>query len=109
MVNSRPDSGVRLSRSYSSDSNLQDNCNNKRGDKGGAGGPTLPPKLKKQKYQKVRLLDDPFDWSQLPADEEGAELSKEARIWKVYVGETDKWDAETADGWNKSLDVLLVF
>ncbi|CAE7153854.1 unnamed protein product, partial [Rhizoctonia solani] len=54
-------------------------------------------------------LEDPFNWSQLPPDEEGAELSKEARVWKVYVGEADKWDAEKADGWNKSLDVLLVF
>ncbi|EUC61819.1 hypothetical protein RSOL_407680 [Rhizoctonia solani AG-3 Rhs1AP] len=41
-------------------------------------------------------------------DEYGAELGKEAKIWKVYVDETDKWDAELVDGWNKSLDVILV-
>ncbi|CAE6410737.1 unnamed protein product [Rhizoctonia solani] len=42
-------------------------------------------------------------------DEYGAELGKEAKVWKVYVDETDKWDAELVDGWNKSLDVILVF
>ncbi|CAE6481007.1 unnamed protein product [Rhizoctonia solani] len=42
-------------------------------------------------------------------DEYGAELGKEAKVWKVYVDETDRWDAELVDGWNKSLDVILVF
>ncbi|CAE6418761.1 unnamed protein product [Rhizoctonia solani] len=42
-------------------------------------------------------------------DEYGAELGKEARVWKVYVKETDRWDTELVDGWNKSLDVILVF
>ncbi|KAH7345432.1 hypothetical protein B0J17DRAFT_563735, partial [Rhizoctonia solani] len=41
-------------------------------------------------------------------DEYGAELGKEARVWKVYVKETDRWDEELVDGWNKSLDVILV-
>ncbi|CAE7151870.1 unnamed protein product [Rhizoctonia solani] len=43
------------------------------------------------------------------ADEYGAELGKEARVWRVYVKETDRWDEELVDGWNKSLDVILVF
>ncbi|CAE6456242.1 unnamed protein product [Rhizoctonia solani] len=47
------------------------------------------------------------DWSYLEPDERGAELGEEARVWKVYVGETDKSDAELVDGWNKTLDVLL--
>ncbi|CAE6448932.1 unnamed protein product [Rhizoctonia solani] len=52
----------------------------------------------------------PFDdWSYLEPDERGAELGEDARVWKVYVGETDKSDAELIDGWNKTLDVLLVF
>ncbi|CCO36101.1 hypothetical protein BN14_10224 [Rhizoctonia solani AG-1 IB] len=42
-------------------------------------------------------------------DEYGAELGKEARVWKVYVKESDRSDAELVDGWNKSLDVILVF
>jgi hypothetical protein len=41
------------------------------------------------------------DWSYLNADERGAELSREARVWKVYVGETDKWDNELIEGWDK--------
>ncbi|EUC61824.1 hypothetical protein RSOL_407930, partial [Rhizoctonia solani AG-3 Rhs1AP] len=42
-------------------------------------------------------------------DEYGAEMGKEARVWKIYVKETDRADAELVDGWNKSLDVILVF
>ncbi|CAE6413275.1 unnamed protein product [Rhizoctonia solani] len=42
-------------------------------------------------------------------DEYGAELGKEAKVWKIYMDETDKWDAELVEGWNKSLDVILVF
>ncbi|KAF8752469.1 hypothetical protein RHS01_07698 [Rhizoctonia solani] len=34
-------------------------------------------------------------------------LGKEAKFWKTYVKETDRWDGELVDGWNKSLDVLL--
>ncbi|KAH7329766.1 hypothetical protein B0J17DRAFT_580525, partial [Rhizoctonia solani] len=34
-------------------------------------------------------------------DEYGTELGKEARVWKVYVKETDVWDTELVDGWNK--------
>ncbi|QRW22489.1 hypothetical protein RhiXN_10076 [Rhizoctonia solani] len=49
------------------------------------------------------------EWSQLPPDPRGAELGREARVWKVYVGETEKWDNELLEGWEKSLDVLLVF
>ncbi|CAE6511910.1 unnamed protein product [Rhizoctonia solani] len=50
---------------------------------------------------------DPY--ASLGFDEYGTELGKEARVWKVYVKETDKWDAELVDGWNKSLDVTLIF
>ncbi|CAE6423743.1 unnamed protein product [Rhizoctonia solani] len=42
-------------------------------------------------------------------DEYGAEMGKEARVWRIYVRETDRSDAEVVDGWNKSLDVILVF
>ncbi|CAE6522286.1 unnamed protein product [Rhizoctonia solani] len=53
----------------------------------------------------VTLVD--LDPAQMEPDEYGAELGKEARVWKVYVQETDKWDRELVDGWNKSLDVIL--
>ncbi|CEL61549.1 hypothetical protein RSOLAG1IB_10112 [Rhizoctonia solani AG-1 IB] len=45
----------------------------------------------------------------LEFDQHGAELGKDARFWKVYVKETDHWDEELVHGWNKSLDVTLVF
>ena len=48
---------------------------------------------------KARPPDDP--WSHLEHDEYGAELARDARFWKVYVGETDKHDAELVEGWNK--------
>ncbi|KAG9103430.1 hypothetical protein FRC06_010848 [Ceratobasidium sp. 370] len=37
----------------------------------------------------------------------GAEMAKDAKIWRVYVNETDRADEELVDGWHKSLDVLL--
>jgi hypothetical protein len=37
----------------------------------------------------------------LESDEYGAELTEDARVWKVYVKEADRWDAELVDGWNK--------
>ncbi|CAE6461327.1 unnamed protein product [Rhizoctonia solani] len=42
-------------------------------------------------------------------DAYGAELSKDARVWKVYVDEADRYDNELVDGWSKSLDLILVF
>ncbi|KAJ1309445.1 hypothetical protein OPQ81_006221 [Rhizoctonia solani] len=42
-------------------------------------------------------------------DEYGAELGPEARVWKAYVREADKFDIDQVDGWNRSLDVTLIF
>ncbi|KAG8793215.1 hypothetical protein FRC12_003505 [Ceratobasidium sp. 428] len=44
-----------------------------------------------------------------PPDEPGAEMFKEARIWRTYVKETDRWDKDLMEGRNNSLDVLLIF
>ncbi|EUC62838.1 transmembrane protein, putative [Rhizoctonia solani AG-3 Rhs1AP] len=55
------------------------------------------------------LGDTPTCTESMEYDEYGAELGKEARVWKVYVKEADRWDAELVEGWNKSLDVILVF
>ncbi|KAF8668369.1 hypothetical protein RHS04_09006 [Rhizoctonia solani] len=56
-----------------------------------------------QAPSKAHQMDDP--WSE--RDEYGAELTKDARVWKVYVKEADKSDTELVDGWNKSLDAAL--
>ncbi|KAG8682768.1 hypothetical protein FRC08_014736 [Ceratobasidium sp. 394] len=42
-------------------------------------------------------------------DKPGDEMTKEARVWKTYVWETDRWDKELVGGRNSSLDVLLIF
>ncbi|KAF8600627.1 hypothetical protein BDV93DRAFT_404218, partial [Ceratobasidium sp. AG-I] len=34
-------------------------------------------------------------------DEYGAELGRDARFWRTYVKETDDWDYELVDGWNR--------
>ncbi|QRV77187.1 acetyl-CoA carboxylase [Ceratobasidium sp. AG-Ba] len=39
----------------------------------------------------------------------GRGMDKDAKIWKTYITNTDKADEELIDGWNKSLDVLLIF
>jgi hypothetical protein len=36
-----------------------------------------------------------------PPDELGAEMAKEARVWRTYVRETDRWDKEMVEGRNK--------
>ncbi|CAE6461354.1 unnamed protein product [Rhizoctonia solani] len=42
-------------------------------------------------------------------DEYGGELARDARIWPTYVREAERWDEDMVDGWNRSLDVILVF
>ncbi|CAE6479282.1 unnamed protein product, partial [Rhizoctonia solani] len=55
--------------------------------------------------QKLKTGVDPLNG----LDAYGAELSKDARVWKVYVDEADRYDNELVDGWSKSLDLILVF
>ncbi|KAG8792133.1 hypothetical protein FRC12_007072 [Ceratobasidium sp. 428] len=40
-------------------------------------------------------------------DEPGAEMVKDARVWKTYVKEMDRFDQEMMNGRDSSLDVLL--
>ncbi|KAG8779743.1 hypothetical protein FRC12_023871 [Ceratobasidium sp. 428] len=42
-------------------------------------------------------------------DEYGEELSKNARVWKTYLQEASRWDADLVDGWHRSLDLILIF
>ncbi|CAE6439980.1 unnamed protein product [Rhizoctonia solani] len=42
-------------------------------------------------------------------DEYGAEMGPDARVWRVYVDETNKADKELVEGWNRAIDVMLVF
>ncbi|CAE6392360.1 unnamed protein product [Rhizoctonia solani] len=49
-------------------------------------------------------------------DEYGGELDADARVWKTYVKESDEFDMDLVDGWNRqhlhacrSLDVILIF
>jgi hypothetical protein len=39
----------------------------------------------------------------------GEELTDDSSIWLTYVNTAAAHDAEIVDGWNKSLDVLLIF
>lgn len=36
-------------------------------------------------------------------------MGPNARVWRVYLDEAQKEDALMIDGWNRSMDVLLVF
>ncbi|KAG8693385.1 hypothetical protein FRC08_009138 [Ceratobasidium sp. 394] len=42
-------------------------------------------------------------------DDYGKELGKDARVWKTYVQEASRWDSDLVDGWNRSLDLILIF
>jgi Family of unknown function (DUF6535) len=42
-------------------------------------------------------------------DRLGEELSEDSAVWLTYVTTASAHDAEMVDGWNKGLDVLLIF
>ncbi|KAF8750018.1 hypothetical protein RHS01_09646 [Rhizoctonia solani] len=63
------------------------------------GGPRPQAKKKVLRSKgKVRLVAPVDPLELLEPDEEGTEMGKEARVWKIYVKEADKWDAELIDG-----------
>lgn len=44
-----------------------------------------------------------------PEDEYMEEMSENARVWRVYLDESDREDAELVNGWRSTLDTLLIF
>ncbi|KAG8778854.1 hypothetical protein FRC12_024768 [Ceratobasidium sp. 428] len=47
-------------------------------------------------------LDSGFSEApRLGYDDYGKELGKNARVWKTYVQEASRWDADMVDGWNR--------
>ncbi|CUA75555.1 Phenylalanine--tRNA ligase beta subunit [Rhizoctonia solani] len=60
--------------------------------------------LQQAKSQPYYLVEPPQEF-----DEEGKELGPDAQVWKTYVREADRVDEELVDGWNKSMDVNLIF
>ncbi|CAE6364225.1 unnamed protein product [Rhizoctonia solani] len=82
-----------------------------------SGGSKKPPNLNFDLLSGPEIVLQPQPPNSTPSvspatqmqDEYGAEMGKEARVWKVYVKETNRADTELVDGWNKSLDVILVF
>ncbi|CAE6470173.1 unnamed protein product [Rhizoctonia solani] len=72
----------------------------------------IPPHVQMPTARPTGNLDpkiQPTNIAQEDFDEYGAELEPDARVWKTYVKEADKFDAEQVDGWNRSLDVTLIF
>ncbi|PBK80948.1 hypothetical protein ARMGADRAFT_948884, partial [Armillaria gallica] len=54
--------------------------------------------------------NDSFDYEQrFPEDKRNEELGPFARVWRTYLEECIRFDAEMAEGWRDGLDVLLVF
>ncbi|CUA77092.1 hypothetical protein RSOLAG22IIIB_12537 [Rhizoctonia solani] len=71
----------------------------------------LEPRLEMGDLPQNNVDANAFRHSPLGTSTQSEELGlgKDAIFWKTYVKETDRWDEELVDGWNKSLDVLLVF
>ncbi|KAJ7586312.1 hypothetical protein C8J56DRAFT_761525, partial [Mycena floridula] len=44
-----------------------------------------------------------------PPDANGMEMSSDARVWLVYLDESEEYDREMIEGWRDTIDVLLVF
>jgi hypothetical protein len=57
-----------------------------------------------------RILDRYRNYAELyPEDRLMEELGDNARIWRVYIDETDRMDAELVERWKATLDTLLIF
>ncbi|KZW02313.1 hypothetical protein EXIGLDRAFT_594657, partial [Exidia glandulosa HHB12029] len=54
-------------------------------------------------------LDTEFEKKFPPDPTLGDEIGEAARVWKVYRAEAEAHDNTMLDGWNKTLDVLLIF
>jgi len=53
---------------------------------------------------------NPDDYEQkYPDDPFGLEAGPNARVWKVYLDEADKFDTEKIEGWSDTIDLLLIF
>ena len=44
-----------------------------------------------------------------PEDQYMEEMNDNARVWRVYLDEADRTDAELVDIWKATLDTLLIF
>ncbi|KAK0489687.1 hypothetical protein EDD18DRAFT_1189008 [Armillaria luteobubalina] len=54
--------------------------------------------------------NDTSDYEQkFPEDKQYEELGPLARVWRTYLEECARFDAEMVEGWRDGLDVLLVF
>ncbi|CAE6434554.1 unnamed protein product [Rhizoctonia solani] len=68
-----------------------------------------PPVDQRDTHIELRAAGYPEEYSGSATQSEEYGLGKEAKFWKTYVKEADRWDEELVGGWNQSLDVLLVF
>ncbi|KZV86306.1 hypothetical protein EXIGLDRAFT_774773 [Exidia glandulosa HHB12029] len=60
--------------------------------------PSYPPEELDTDFKK-RYPPDPF----------GEETARDARVWSIYRDEATARDEPMVDGWNKALDILLIF
>ncbi|KZV98422.1 hypothetical protein EXIGLDRAFT_808251 [Exidia glandulosa HHB12029] len=70
--------------------------------------PTQPAPPRSKKYEMVEELDTDFK-RKYPPDLPGREMEDGARVWKVYRDEATANDNTILDGWNKTIDILLIF
>lgn len=57
----------------------------------------------------LRLHCCPVAIDDVRVDRLGEELAVDSGVWLTYVNTAAMHDAEMVDGWNKSLDVILIF
>ncbi|KAF8597826.1 hypothetical protein BDV93DRAFT_479016, partial [Ceratobasidium sp. AG-I] len=66
----------------------------------------LPKRAKRQPAPNANTADNPQATKLAEEyDEPGNELGKDARVWRVYVQETDQADKEMCDDWDKCVDL----
>ncbi|KAF8902697.1 hypothetical protein CPB85DRAFT_1469474 [Mucidula mucida] len=64
----------------------------------------------KLSHSHAQKANDPFDYQhKYPEDAPFQEMGEMARVWKMFLEEYIKYDAEMVEDWRDGLDVLLVF
>ncbi|CAE6442281.1 unnamed protein product, partial [Rhizoctonia solani] len=56
-----------------------------------------------------KLHDTNTAFRHIPTEYDSCALGRDDPVWPRYINEATKWDAQLVEGWNKGMDVILLF
>ncbi|CAE6488068.1 unnamed protein product [Rhizoctonia solani] len=56
-----------------------------------------------------KLHDTDTTFRHIPTEYDSCGLGRDDPVWLRYITESNKWDAQLVEGWNKGMDVILLF